>query len=67
MLLRYYFWFCENIFGGVTYEMRIKCVPNIAMIMSLYLSNVLVTMGYAVAYWVEALCYKPEGRGFDSQ
>jgi hypothetical protein len=25
-----------------------------------------ITMGYAVAQLVEALCYKPEGRGFDS-
>jgi hypothetical protein len=24
-------------------------------------------MGYAVAQLVEALCYKPEGRGFDSR
>jgi hypothetical protein len=23
--------------------------------------------GYAVAYLVEALCYKPDGRGFDSR
>jgi hypothetical protein len=25
-----------------------------------------VTRGHAVVYLVEALCYKPEGRGFDS-
>jgi hypothetical protein len=27
----------------------------------------LLQMGYAVAQLVEALCYKPEGRGFDSR
>jgi hypothetical protein len=29
-------------------------------------SNRMVTEGNAVAQLVEALCYKPEGRGFDS-
>jgi hypothetical protein len=26
-----------------------------------------VALGHAIALLVEALCYKPEGRGFDSQ
>jgi hypothetical protein len=26
-----------------------------------------VTIGHAVAYMIEALCYKPEGRGFESR
>jgi hypothetical protein len=30
------------------------------------IGNVLEPMGYAVAQLVEALRYKPEGRGFDS-
>ena len=29
--------------------------------------NLLTVTGYAVALLVEALCYKPEGRGFDSR
>jgi hypothetical protein len=30
-------------------------------------SILLTYLGYAVAQLVKALCYKPEGRGFDSQ
>ena len=30
-------------------------------------SSDVIWEGYAVAQLVEALCYKPEGRGFDSQ
>jgi hypothetical protein len=26
-----------------------------------------VVVGHVVAYLVEAVCYKPEGRGFDSR
>jgi hypothetical protein len=33
----------------------------------LYLSLLHVSTGHAVAHLVEALCYKPEGRGFDSR
>ena len=29
--------------------------------------SVQVTLGHAVVQLVEALCYKPEGRGFDSR
>jgi hypothetical protein len=34
---------------------------------SLWVSYNTIVQGYAVAQWVEALCYKPEGRGFDSR
>jgi hypothetical protein len=29
--------------------------------------SICIYMGHAVAQLVEALCYKPEGRGFDSR
>jgi hypothetical protein len=32
-----------------------------------WIKTVCYTTGYAVARLVEALCYKPEGRGFDSR
>jgi hypothetical protein len=31
------------------------------------LGYILLGLGHAVAQLVEALCYKPEGRGFDSR
>jgi len=33
----------------------------------LFLSDINEYCGHAVAQLVEALCYKPEGRGFDSR
>jgi hypothetical protein len=30
-------------------------------------SDIVSRWGYAVSWQVEALCYKPEGRGFDSR
>jgi hypothetical protein len=34
---------------------------------SFYCTLYLCSMGHAVAYLVEAVCYKPEGGGFDSR
>jgi hypothetical protein len=33
----------------------------------LFFSMIILCLGYAVAYLVEALCYKQEGRRLDSQ
>jgi hypothetical protein len=32
-----------------------------------FITIIIIVVGHAVAYLVEALCYKPEGRGFESR
>jgi hypothetical protein len=46
------------------YKMFMKCCISIILLL---VAVVLVILGHAVAQLVEALCYKPEGRGFDSR
>jgi hypothetical protein len=48
------------------------CSPRIQyakllIYITIYSIAIIIALGYAVAWLVEALCYKPEGRGFESQ
>jgi hypothetical protein len=46
------------------------CVPVLGLINSCvakFYRNLLIKWGHAVAHLVEAVRYKPEGRGFDSR
>jgi hypothetical protein len=46
-----------------------ELLPGNALIKSvtIHKTNALLSRGHAVAWLVETLCYKPEGRGFDSR
>jgi hypothetical protein len=59
--------FIRDIRGaGLPTDHRILCfvAKNVQL---LYLVKLMLLPGHAVAQLVEALCYKPEGRGLDSQ
>jgi hypothetical protein len=49
---------CSKLFGNVA------CIQ---LYIASYSRSLKVQVGHAVAQLVEALCYKPEGRGFDSR
>jgi len=53
-----------DISGVLRYTLQVPHYPNI---LALYFTGVRITLGHAVAQFVELLLYEPEGRGFVSR
>jgi ABC-type enterochelin transport system permease subunit len=57
-------------YTGICLQMLRKTIVTVVAVLTSipnFLIGHLQNMGHMVAWLVEALCYKPEGRGFDSQ
>jgi hypothetical protein len=60
-------WFLIESGNGCSKQFCNPVYPDCSVFYLLVYDLFNFTMGYAVAKLVEALCYKPEGRGFESR